>query len=135
MRKITFYFLTAIFICFALVGSVNAAVDIGSGLAQDIAGQSGYNVATDEYSLSQTIGSIIRTALGLIGTIFLVLIVYAGFLWMTAGGGEDNIKKAKNIIQSSVIGLVLVLSAYSITYFVMKYAFHATTAPSGTYLE
>lgn len=60
---------------------------------------------------------IIRSLLGLIGTVMLVLIIYAGFLYMTAAGNEDRIDKAKKIITSAVIGLVIVLLAYSITYF------------------
>lgn len=71
---------------------------------------------------------IIRVALSLIGTIFLCLTIYAGFLWMTAGGNEENIEKAKKTITRSVIGLVIVLTSYSITILVAKVAFGQYTA-------
>lgn len=71
---------------------------------------------------------IIYIVLGLLGTIFLALTVYAGFLWMTAGGNEDNITKAKQILFSSVIGLAIILVAYSITWFVMRSILGATTS-------
>ena len=42
---------------------------------------------------------------------------------MTAGGGEEQLTKAKAILKTSVTGLLIVLASYSITYFVMFYAF------------
>lgn len=62
---------------------------------------------------------IINVALSLLGIILLVLIVYSGFLWMTAAGNDEQISKAKKILASSVIGLVIILSAYSISRFVV----------------
>ena len=44
--------------------------------------------------------------------------VYAGYLWMTARGEEEKITKAQNIIKGTIIGLIVVMSAYAITYFV-----------------
>lgn len=76
--------------------------------------------------LALIIGNIIRAALSLTGTIFLVLIIYAGFVWMTAGGNEEKIRKAKLIIQSAVIGLIIILSSYSITEFVIGSLTQAT---------
>jgi len=65
-------------------------------------------------------GDIIRVALGLLGIIFVAIIVYAGFVWMTAGGNEENAGKAKKLIFNGVIGLVIVLSAYAITIFAFR---------------
>ncbi len=66
------------------------------------------------------IANIIRAALGLVGIVLVCLILYAGYLWMTAGGNEDQIGQAKSIIRNAVIGLVIILSAYSIVAFIMK---------------
>lgn len=68
------------------------------------------------------VGAIIRTALSVIGMVFLVLTIYAGAIWMLAGGNEEQITKAKNIIKASAIGLVIIFAAYSITYFVTRVA-------------
>ncbi|MCX6781757.1 MAG: pilin [Candidatus Magasanikbacteria bacterium] len=65
-----------------------------------------------------TAATIIRAALSLIGIIFLVLTLYAGALWMMSGGNEEQITKAKNTLKASIIGLVIVICAYSITIFV-----------------
>lgn len=66
------------------------------------------------------IANIIRAALGLIGIVLVGLILYAGYLWMTAGGNEDQIGQAKGIIRNAVIGLAIILSAYSIVAFIIK---------------
>lgn len=74
-----------------------------------------------------TVANIIVVALGLLGTVSVVLMLYAGFKWMTAGGNEENVKEAQNIIKYAVIGLAIILSAYAITRFVMSSLFKATT--------
>lgn len=66
------------------------------------------------------IASIIKTALSFLGVIFIVLMVLSGYQWLTAGGNEDAIKKAKSRIINAIIGLAIVILAYSITAFVFK---------------
>lgn len=73
---------------------------------------------TTEGSLETIVGQLIAGALTLVGLIFLALMVYAGYLWMTAQGEEEPVNKAKQIISGSIIGLVILLSAYAITVFV-----------------
>ena len=77
-------------------------------------------------NLEETIGVIINTIISLLGVILVVLIVYGGFLWMTAGGNDDQVKKAQTIIKNSVIGLIIVLLAYGITRFVLESLLDAT---------
>ena len=65
------------------------------------------------------IGRIIQVALSLLGVVTLGLIIYAGFLWMTSGGEEEKIRNAKNILKNAVIGLVIILSSWAITTFLL----------------
>lgn len=58
---------------------------------------------------------IIKVLLTLVGTIFFVLTIYAGYLWMTAGGNEEEVEKAKTTLRNAVLGLVVVIAAYGIT--------------------
>lgn len=74
---------------------------------------------------------IIRTALGFLGIVALVLILYGGFVWMTAGGNEENIQKAKKILTNAAIGLIIILSAYAIASFVIRALTQATTGGGG----
>jgi hypothetical protein len=62
---------------------------------------------------------IINIILSFLGIIAVVLIIFAGFQWMTAAGNEEQIKKAKGLLKNAVIGLAIILMAWSITYFIM----------------
>ncbi len=66
------------------------------------------------------VANIIKVALGLLGIIVLVLMLYAGFLWMTAGGNEEQIIKAKQILKNATIGLAIILMAYGIVAFIFR---------------
>ena len=77
--------------------------------------------------LTATIASIINVAMGLLGMVVVVLILAGGFLWMTAGGSEEKISKAKGLIFGGVIGLAIILSAYAIAQFVVSSLLRATT--------
>lgn len=68
--------------------------------------------------LADIIQYVVSAFLGLLGIIFLVLIIYSGFNWMTAQGDEEKVSLAKNTLSRAVIGLIIILAAYSITYFV-----------------
>jgi cytochrome bd-type quinol oxidase subunit 2 len=68
--------------------------------------------------LATTVGNVIKAVLALTGTIFLILTIYAGILWMTAAGNEERVKKATSIITTAVVGLIIVMAAYAITFFV-----------------
>lgn len=61
------------------------------------------------------VGGLIQGALSIGGIIFTCLIFYGGFMYMTAQGSDEKIKKAKGIISSAVIGLALTLSGWIIT--------------------
>lgn len=69
--------------------------------------------------LPTLVGSIIKGALGLLGLILVVLIIYAGWLWMSSQGDEEKIGKAKGIILNAVIGMAIIFAAYAITNFVL----------------
>jgi hypothetical protein len=95
-----------------------------SGLV-DTGYEAGYDTDTvgkegAESFLNSRIGLIISTALSFLGVIFLILMIYGGFLWMTAKGNEQQVEKAKTLITAAVIGLIIVISAYAISYFVIK---------------
>lgn len=71
-------------------------------------------------SVPEIIGAFIALALSFVGLIFLILMIYGGFIWMTAGGNDMKVIKAKKIIVQATIGVIIVLSAYAITTFVLQ---------------
>jgi len=74
-----------------------------------------------------TIASIINVAMGLLGIIAVAIILIGGFQWMTAGGNEENVDKAKKRIIQGVIGLAIILASWAIARFVLESLVTATT--------
>jgi len=102
-----------------LVNSLQAASakdQFNSGV-QTTAGFSGYNTSADnpETVFTTKIASIIKTLLSLVGIIFLLLMIYGGYRWMTARGNDSEVTTAKNIIINASIGLIIIMAAYAIT--------------------
>lgn len=124
MKKI---FFVLIFALLLLPQFSHAAPNINV-YTDTIAAKAGYDPVT-ELTLSETIGRYIRIMLSLVGTIFLALTVYAGFLWMTASGNEDQVTKATDIIKMATIGLIIALAASSITFFVVASVGSGTQTP------
>jgi hypothetical protein len=67
--------------------------------------------------------AVINTILGLLALIFIVLLIYAGFTFMTAQGDDKKVTKAKDTIRNAVIGVVIILFAYIITNIVFTLIF------------
>ncbi|MFH1427283.1 MAG: hypothetical protein ABIG60_02020, partial [Patescibacteria group bacterium] len=62
---------------------------------------------------------VIRIGLGFLGLIALVLVIYAGWLWMTAAGNEERINQAKKILTNAIIGLIIILASFAIVSFIL----------------
>ncbi len=86
--------------------------------------------ASSQTDLRTIIGRLINVVLGLLGSIFVVLIIYAGFRYMTAAGNQDQTKKAVAQIRDAVIGLIIVLAAWAITTFVFRALYWSSGATS-----
>lgn len=103
------------------------AQDLGAGQLSDIGDKASIKGA----DLPTVIGNLIRVAIGLLGVIFLVLTVYAGFLYLTASGDEEKVTHAKETLKRGVIGIVIISAAYAIATFVIG-ALTATTSATST---
>ena len=75
---------------------------------------------------------IIQIFLGFLGIIALLLILYAGFLWMTSGGDDQKISQAKKILTNVAIGLAIILLSFAIVTFILNSLLGATTGTNGT---
>ena len=114
-------FLAAV-INFAAVGLNAKAADIYNDVIKDRlegAKEVGLPGADEtEFRPLDKVALIIKAVLSVLALVFLVLIIYAGIKWMTAGGNTDSIESAKKIITSALIGIIIVFLAYAITAFV-----------------
>lgn len=113
----------------ALTLAVSApAVVSAQGLTPDSFGiaqpaQAGFSGSVD---VRVTIARIVRVALSFLGTIVFLIMLWAGFLWMTAGGNQEKIDEAKKWLGGAVIGLIIILAAYGLTTFVITSLVNAT---------
>lgn len=80
--------------------------------------KSGYS--DGDASIGSVVAAVIQATLGLLGVIFLGLMIYAGFNYLMAAGNEEKVKTALSTIQRSIIGLIIIISAYAITYFIFQ---------------
>ena len=127
------HFFTAILlVVFLLVGAFSLSTDTvyaQSSLTGEINRQLDAGGARSGLTASDprdTVALAIKAFLGLLGIIAIVLMLYAGFQWMTAGGNSEQIGTAKSIMINATIGLAIILSAYAITYAVFSIILDST---------
>jgi hypothetical protein len=70
-------------------------------------------------SIPALIGTVINEVLGIVGSVALIMFVYGGIIWMTAGGNEQSITKGKNILMWAAVGIIVIFSSYALVKFVI----------------
>lgn len=106
-------------------------------LAQDNFGindfaSGGVNLGTRP--LRETIAGIVNIGLGFLGILAVLLILYGGYIWMTSQGNSEKVQRAKMIIISAIIGLVIILTAYAVSRFILT-SLYNNTVPVGSGTE
>jgi len=121
LKKSSFIILAAILLSFPSFALAQTSTSPGLSDRVNAQAETMQNAAgLGDVSLGVVISMVIRAALTLLGIIFLVIIVFAGYRWMTASGNEEAIQKAQSSIKRAIIGLVIVMLAYAITAFVFN---------------
>ncbi|MBP9761410.1 MAG: hypothetical protein KBD15_04195 [Candidatus Magasanikbacteria bacterium] len=116
--------IAALGLCVSLMGMMLLAQPVSA----DITIPSDYGIGTvatnanleKEGSIPVITGRIVGAALSLIGVAFFILMVYAGFLWMSAHGNEEQVKKAQSTLIGASVGMLIILSSYAITKFIFE---------------
>ena len=104
----------------ALAGSL--LENINAGL-RATGGAAGFNTTEaaggGQSQLMTTVGTVIKAFLTLLGIVFLVIIIWAGFNYMLSRGDTKKAESARGMILTATIGLIIILAAYAITTFVI----------------
>jgi len=87
------------------------------GLCKEKEGTDG--VCEDTTDARQILLRLLQLALGFTSLIALIVVIYGGFTWATAGGSPERVKKGRDILVWASIGLVVLVSAWSIISYVM----------------
>ena len=118
-RKVIIILALAFVIVFGLIAVTQAqGLKDAFNNAGTVADGGGYKI-DGSVTAESMVAKVINVALSTLGVVFLILMIYGGFIWMTANGKEDRVTKAKNLITAAIIGVILVVSAYAISYFVI----------------
>ena len=85
------------------------AQDVGLNEASNIGlpGPNGRDIKT-------LLVDIVRYLLSFLGLLAVVVIIYAGWLWMSSGGNQYQLEKAKKTLTNAVIGLVIIVFSFVI---------------------
>ena len=95
--------------------TLNTSGSKALGKLENIGSDGGYKT---DVNLASAAGLIVKSALGLLGIIFIILIVINGFKWMMAGGEEKKVEEASHAIKRAVIGLIIILASWAIWIFI-----------------
>lgn len=71
-------------------------------------------------TLNKTITNIINLLSVVVGIVAVIMIIFAGFRYITSGGKQESVTSAKNTILYAVIGLIIVALAQIIARFVLN---------------
>lgn len=99
---------------------------ISAVFAEDVGTQVnvGLNYATaaglGTRDVREVIFLIINVIFGFLAVAAVLIIIYGGFLWMTAGGDSQKVERAKRVLVNAVIGLIIIFSSYAIAAFVVR---------------
>ncbi len=98
-------------------------------LLNGVADGAGFNTDVDPDTIfTETLGTVVFTIVSFLGILFIILIIYGGYVWMMARGNDNEVDKAKKIIKDAIIGLVVLTASYSI-WLLVSSIFFAPQAP------
>lgn len=81
----------------------------------------GYNEAlTTSSNLKDFIIRIVNFALTFLGLVAVIIVIYGGFMYITAGGEEDKTQTGKKAIQYATIGLLIVMGSFAFVNTIIK---------------
>ncbi len=67
------------------------------------------------------LAEIVRYFITFLGIIAVAMVMYSGFLWMTSAGDPEKVNRAKQALVNSVIGLIIIISAFAIVTFIINF--------------
>lgn len=95
----------------------------------ETAGAAGLSVTNDLPSL---IGKYLNGVFGILGIIFIILVIYGGFKILLSQGNDTSIKTGRNTILYALIGIIIITLSFALTTFVFTQFINPTTTATTT---
>ncbi len=89
------------------------AIETGLDVTRNAAGYAGTG------SVTLIVGRAIQIALGALGIVFILFLIYGGVLWMIARGDKTKVEQASRMITNTTIALVVIIASYAIATYVV----------------
>src|SRR5690348_1999579 len=74
---------------------------------------------TTNTDLPTMAGRVVNVLLSILGLVFLIQGLYAGYKWMMAQGNNKDVEYAKQTIKNNIVGVIIVALAFALTNFVV----------------
>ena len=131
IKRILFFFVMPVMFCAGIVLSISLPQpsyatnlhDLTTGAGTEthsVFELSGGGIYETGGRLIPFIGNLIGVTLGVLGVVMVILIILGGFEWMTAAGDDKKVKLAIDHLRNAIIGAIIIVSAWTITTFVLK---------------
>ena len=72
--------------------------------------------------LRDTIRRLLNVILGFLGIITVVMVIYGGFIWLTAAGNEDAVGKGRHTLLWAALGAILIGIAWTVSSYILSVA-------------
>ncbi|MCK5510714.1 hypothetical protein KAI65_04205 [Candidatus Parcubacteria bacterium] len=115
LKKLFMPLILAVLVFNFLVPVQVGALDLGMDYAENLD-----LPAAEDSDVRDMAVTVVRYLITFLGIIAVVIILYGGFVWMTAAGNDDRVSKAKSIIVAGIIGLIVIMAAFAIVNFVIN---------------
>lgn len=103
----------------------------GPALLKTFLGEAGFQLFKPEQGdIRLFLAGLIQTSVATVGILFFIMMLYGGFLWLTAGGNDENISRARKVLGQATVGFIVTLGAMVITRFAADLVISAATAPA-----
>ena len=100
---------------FSMIPVASAALISPSDVPSEVSAATG-----GEGSIKSLVLRIVNYALTFLGIVAVMIIIFAGFTYVTAAGAQDKVDNAKKMIMYALIGIVIILLSFAIVNTVLQ---------------
>ena len=118
-KKLALLILPAFFILFVVFPVLAATTTDPGPTPADVVSLNNPLEAAGVTTPQQLIGKIISAVLGIVGSVALLMFIFGGLVWMTAGGNEKKVSQGRDILMWAAIGLIIIFISYAAVRFLL----------------
>jgi hypothetical protein len=100
-------------------GSPSGGSSGGGGTTVNLADLAPVKIEATPEGLAGLIGDVINATLGVVGALALFMFIYGGVYLLSSAGSAEKVKKGKDVITWSIIGIAVILGSYALANFVI----------------